>query len=69
MHDRRDGGHEECMSGRVQDMRNSEGRGPTSQHLKVPLLCGSAIFKGEGLQEVHFIHKSYKKVKISGKQP
>ena len=70
MHDRRDGGREECMTWGVQDMRNSKGRGPTSQHLKVTVPCGSAIFKGEGASGGP-LHTQFicKKVKIDGKQP
>ena len=34
MHDIRESGHEECMTGGVQEMRNSEGGGHISQHLK-----------------------------------
>ena len=70
MHDWRDAGREECMTWGVQDMRNSKGRGPTSQHLKVTVPCGSAIFKGEGASGGP-LHTQFicKKVKIDGKQP
>ena len=42
-------------------MRSSEGRGPTSQHLKVTVPCGSAIFKREGASGGPLHTKLYEK--------
>ena len=61
MHNRMDTGHEECTTGEMEDMRNSEDGGPTSQHLKVTVPCGSVIFKEVGASGSHYIHNLYEK--------